>query len=147
MPFNNQGEARDAINALFNAAWIAQASPPPLLYDDVEPPDDGPKVPDGRTPFARIIVRHNIASQATLGEEGNRRFRRFGIVTVQIFSISGKGLTTNDQFVTIAVDAFEGKSTGADEVEFKNVTPKEIGRDGNYFQTNVIAEFEYDVIK
>ena len=75
------------------------------------------------------------------------RFRRFGIVTVQVFELSGDGLTSSDVLVDLALDAFEGEKTGLDRVEFRNARANEIGQDGPWFQTNVIAEFTYDRTK
>ncbi len=144
MPLASLTAARDAILTLFKVAWDAQTPPvPKLLNDDVK--DD---LPAGTFPWARIIVRHNTGFQATLaGETGNRRFRRLGLVTVQIFTPYGDGLDLNDALAKVAVDAFEGKSTAADEVLFRNVRSNEVGQDGNWFQTNVFAEFEYDEVK
>lgn len=146
MPIATYEEARDEILAHFTTAWNAQASPPLLLYDD-KPRD----LPDA-APYARITLQNNTAGQVTLGGKpslggGGRRFRRNGIVTVQIFTPFGDGLTTADPLVDLAVDAFEGEDTGSDRIEFRNVRANEVGHDGVWHQTNVIAEFEYDRVK
>ncbi len=144
MPIATIAEARDEILAHFTTAWDAGTPPVPrLLYDDKArdlPPN---------APYARIIVKHNLFAQATVGGKGTggQRFRRFGIVTVQIFTLSGDGLTNADVLVDLALDAFEGESTGSDRIEFRNARANEIGEDGPWFQTNVIAEFDYDRIK
>ena len=146
MPIATIQEARDEILLHFTTAWNAQASPPTLLYDDKtqDLPDDAP--------YARITVQHNVFNQATVGGKtatggGGQRFRRNGIVTVQIFTPFGDGLTTADPLVDLAVDAFEGENTGSDRVEFRNTRANEIGHDGVWHQVNVLAEFEYDRVK
>lgn len=145
MPVASIAEARNEVMDHFVTAWNAQTPPVPLLlFDDKQQPG----VPDPPAPYARIVMRHNDRDRVTLADEtGNRRFRSFGIITVQIFSVSGDGLTANDTFVNVAVNAFEGAKTGLDRVTFRNVRSNEIGEDGPWFQTNVIAEFDYDVVK
>ena len=147
MPITTIKEARNEILDHFTTAWNAGAPPIPLLlYDDkhVDLPENDH--------YARIMVQHNLTLPATVGAptalSGNgARFRRLGIVTVQIFTISGDGLTQSDDLVNLAVDAFEGESTGSDRIEFRNTRANEVGQDGPWFQTNVIAEFEYDRVK
>lgn len=147
MPIATRAEARDEILDHFTTKWDAGTPPIPLLlYDDKArglPAD---------APYARITIKHNISPQVTIGatvaKGGNGvRFRRFGIVMVQVFAISGDGLTSADVLVDLALDAFEGESTGLDRIEFRNVTANEIGQDGPWFQTNIIAEFSYDRVK
>ncbi len=147
MPINTTTEARDEILAHFTTAWDAGTPPIPLLLYS----DKHTDLPDN-APYARITVLHNIFEQATVGGKlstggGGMRFRRFGIVTVQIFTVSGDGLTDSDPLVDLALDAFEGESTGSDRVEFRNARVNEIGQDGPWHQTNVTAEFNYDRIK
>lgn len=142
MPITTIREAREEILNHFILAWEAQMNAPDLLFDDKER-----DVPDNDD-FARVSVQHNVRDRRTLGDEtGNRRFRSFGIVTVQIFTVSGDGLLTQDGYTNVAVNAFEGQKTGEDRVTFRNVSHQEIGQDGPWHQTNVTAEFDYDFIK
>ena len=144
MPIPDIGTARGEILSHFTTAWNAQTPPvPTLLYQDKKTP----RIPDSG-PWARINVQHNDRDRATVGgNANNRRFRAFGIIIVQIFTPYGDGLTNNDSLVNVAVNAFEGTKTGEDRVEFRNVRSQEIGEDGPWFQTNVIAEFDYDLVK
>ncbi len=147
MPISTISAARDEILLHFTTKWNAGTPPIPLLlYDDKhrDLPDDAP--------YARITIKHNVFPQVTIGatvaQGGNGvRFRRFGIVTIQVFELSGDGLTSSDILVDLALDAFEGEKTGLDRVEFRNARANEIGQDGPWFQTNVIAEFTYDRVK
>ena len=144
MPIATIEEARDEILTYFTAAWAPTGVT--LLYDDL--PHDLPE----DASWARITVQHNTFTQVTLGGKvalggGGSRFRRNGLVTVQIFTPSGDGLTTADPLVDLAVDAFEGEDTGSDRIEFRNARANEVGNDGAWHQTNVTAEFEYDRVK
>lgn len=144
MPISDIAVARDAIISLFKTVWEAQASPIPLLfYEDINFDS-----PDAGTAWARIIVRHTTGFQATLSTgSGNRRFRRFGLVNVEIYTSPGSGLTEADKFAKVALDAFEGNSTALDAVVFRNVRVNELGQTGQWYQTNVICEFDYDEVK
>jgi len=147
MPVSTIAAARDEILLHFTDKWDAGTPPIPLLlYDDKKKdlPNDAP--------YARITIKHNVFPQVTIGatvaKGGNGvRFRRFGLVTVQVFEISGDGLTASDTLVDLALDAFEGEKTGLDRIEFRNVRANEIGQDGPWFQTNIISEFTYDRVK
>lgn len=143
MPIADITTARDEILDHFTTAWNAQTPPVPLLlYDDrhEDLPNDAA--------YARITVRHALMDQQTVGgNTGSRRFRRFGVVTVQIFAITGDGLQEADRLATIAHDAFEGQKTGDDRVFFRNVRINEVGQEGPWFQTNVIADFDWDTVK
>lgn len=147
MPIDTIAEARDEILSYFTTIWNAQTPPvPSLMYDDKhnDLPDDAS--------WARIKVQHNAVRQVTVGGRvstggGGMRFRRVGLITVQIFTPVGDGLTQSDTLVDLVVDAFEGEDTGSDRVEFFNTRSNEVGSEGAWHQTNVIAEFRYDRIK
>ena len=132
-------EARDEMLALFLTYWNANASgPPPVEYwDQVVDPKA-----EAVTEWARVTVRHNTGGNDALG---NRLRARAGIVTVQVFTTFGDGLSTSDALAKVATDAFHGKSTSGG-VWFRNVRLNEIGRDGKWFQVNVVADFEYNEV-
>jgi len=137
-------QARDEILGHFKAAWDADgtASQYPIRYwavSEEKPTTDA---------WVRITVAHVDGGQATLsGATGQRRFRHFGVVTVQVFTKYGDGLTLNDQLCTVAKNAFEGEVTSPGRVIFRNVRLNEVGQDDQWFQTNVLADFEYDEIR
>jgi hypothetical protein len=145
MPITDITEAHDKLLAVFKTAWDTLDDPPLVIY-----PDDGQDLPDDG-PYARVTVQHNLQSQVTVGGKlsnggPGQRFRAFGIITVQIFTISGDGLTTAHTLSTLVKNAFQGKNTGSDEIEFRNARINEIGQDGPWHQINVLAEFNYDEI-
>lgn len=140
-------EAVDAIYAQFTDAWNnAFSEPPKLLYDDF-----GQTIPNPSEAWARIQIRHNGGEQATLQRNGQRKFERIGIITVQIFSTLNRGRADVDLFSQVASRAFEKQaatkvsgSDKSDEIWFRQVQINEIGRNESWFQTNVTAQFEYD---
>lgn len=137
-------QARDDILTAFAAAWASKTpavnggAVPPVKYDQVassEPPQD--------TPWARVTVMHATGTQRSMGTVGSRLFSRTGVVTVQVFVPGGQGLALADRLGKIALDAFEGQHTPGD-VWFRDATLREVGPDGPWWQTNVVATFAYD---
>lgn len=113
-----------------------------LIYDDLIG-----SIPETELTWARATIRHAGGGQATLsGGLGRQRYTRTGILTIQLFSPSGEGLSSADISAKIFMDAFDGKSS-ANGVWFRKVRFNEIGPDGNFFNNNIIVEFEYDEIK
>ena len=138
-------QAKNEMYAIFTTAWEADetSATVPVQYPDVAwpgPPKEGA--------WARIAIAHEAGFPATLGgETGNRRFRKLGTVTVQIFTEFGKGEQEADELAIIAEKAFEGEVTSPGRVIFRNARTIEIGRDGQWFQTNVLVDFEYDEVR
>lgn len=133
-------EARDEIFAVFKTAWDTTGYP--AHYQDVRK-----RRSRDEEPWAVVTLNHSSGFQATLsGASGSRTFARLGFVTVQIFTPSGKGLQESYDLCKVVSDAFEGVSTPGG-VWFRNVRLNEVGRDGEFHQLNVIAEFRYDEIK
>ncbi len=144
-------DARDEILTLFKDAWDAGADSAGVRvqYPDVaeDPPPETEETNESPSPWARVTVEHASGGQDTLmGSVGNRRFRRDGTVRVQIFTAFGQGLSLADSLAKIAADAFEGQTTPND-VWFRNVRLNELGRDGEYSVTQVLADFTYDEVK
>lgn len=145
-------EARDYILDKFKLAWDTKAAAvnggtaPYIEYQNIEPPKA--HLGNGNKAWCRPSVRHARGEQRSMGTPGNRIFTRRGLVTIQIFVPAGKqGLVLADRLGKVAVDAFEGEETSTGDVWFRNVTYREVGVDGNWFQVNALAEFEYDAVK
>jgi len=144
-------QARDYILAKFKAAWDANS---PAVNDGAAPPVEYPNMPqqphlaDGLVPWARVYVRHTSSDQSSLGAVGQRRFTRYGIVTVQVFVPAGKqGLVRADRLGKVALDAFEGEETSTGDVWFRSALCREVGVVDDWYQMNVTAEFTYDFVK
>lgn len=131
--------AVDEIFDLFAAAWNTTGYP--VDYENLR--NDGTTVkvpPSTRTPWARVNLRHVTGGNAAIG---NKLFDRGGVLTVQIFIVVGVSLTPAYQLAKTVANAFQGQSTPS-AVWFRNVRINEIGNDGSWYQTNVLADFEYD---
>lgn len=145
MPVATPAAARDSILTLFKTAMDANAPSVTVIYDDVRQPlpisDDAE--------WVRILVEHTERMQPAIGQAGGlRRYRAMGLITVQVFTPFGDGLTRADAIADIVFDIFDGVSTGSgDGITFNNVTMREIGESGAWFQTNVLVDFKYDTVK
>ena len=135
-----QAEARNDTMGLISSVGTAQSVK--VLYDDVL--ED---VPNGDTAWARAILRHTTGGQSSLMDNGGKhRYTRSGLLIVQIFTPMGDGLKKADTLSTAFRDAVEGVTT-VNGVWFNNVRINEVGRDGEWYQTNVLADFRYDEVR
>lgn len=100
-----------------------------------------------RNPFFQIFLRHRTGRNAGFpSATGSAMYRREGDVTVQLFFAGRRGLSAAYVSAKVFADAFEGQSTPGG-VWFRNTRMNEIGKDGDFNQVNVVAEFLYDEIK
>lgn len=150
MSLPNFETANDEINTLFNVAWLARApamvgqvAAPPIHWDGL-----AKGTPPMNTTHARFFSRLFDGQQGSLGGIGNRRWRRFGVITVQVFVplTLPAPLLLSGKLATIARDAYEGVGTDSG-IWFRRVSLKQVGPDGGLYQTNVTAGFEYDEVK
>ncbi len=145
MSFSTRRAAITEILGLFRTAWLAAGqSDDRVKYDNVGKTD----LPDStQSTWARVILRHTTAGQGSLSSQaGTRIFDRKGILSIQIFTPPGKGLAEATDLPKIIQDAYEGIET-ANGAWFRDVVVNEVGPDGDFYQTNVIALFEYTEIK
>jgi len=132
-------QARDDMTKMVKDVWPTGKT---LVYDDIA----GAEIPSADL-WGRVTIRHVEGFQSTLsGALGKQRYTRIGVLTVQIFAASGKGLSDADATAKIVLDAFEGKASPGG-VWFRNGKVQEVGPDGNFFQMNVTFTFEYDEVK
>jgi len=132
-------QANDDILALLKAAWDPTGHE--MFYDDIREQRE-----TDQTPWAQVVVRHAAGQQDTLGGVGNRSFLRLGVVIVTINTPSGSGLSTAYALAKVVADAYEGVSS-PNGVWFRNVRINELGRDGTFYRTNVLIDFEYSEMK
>lgn len=135
-----QPQAVDEIYGVLNDAWTPSGLP--LYFEDTRSERTAEEIA-----WAVAFIRHAAGFQATLcGEIGQRTFTRLGYITVQIFSPVARGLHEARALAKVVTDAYEGFSTPGG-VWFRNVRMNEVGREGDNFQVNVVAEFRYDEIR
>ncbi len=131
-------QARDAIQDAFNVKWGTSAPLTPVAYDNVN--FDPTKI---NVAWVRLNIQFTSGSIQTLGGVGQRTFRNFGIVFVQIFTLSGKNTVENDGLAFTAKSVFKGvQLTGG--LWFRNAQIVTVGNEGKWYQQNVSAEFIYD---
>ena len=132
-------QANDDILALLKVAWDPTGHE--MFYDDIREQRE-----TDQTPWAQVVVRHAAGQQDTLGGVGNRSFLRLGVVIVTINTPSGSGLSTAYALAKVVADAYENVSS-PNGVWFRNVRINELGRDGAFYRTNVLIDFEYSEMK
>lgn len=135
-------EANDEILAKVKAAYDSISGDKEIFWESVA----GDRPTDDR-PFFQVFLRHRTGQRAAFpSADGQSMYRRDGDVTIQCFHPIGRGLSDSYADAKVLADAFEGQATSGG-IWFRNVRINEIGRDGQFNQLNVIAEFIYDEIK
>lgn len=132
-------EAIDAIGAVFKAAWDPTGAV--AVYDDLPQ-----NIPPDEKAWARLTVRHNDGGQSSLaGGNGAQRWEAVGVVTVQIFTPVGDGLVAARALSLSVLNAFRDHKNS--DLWFRRPHLRELGVDGAFNQTNVIATFIYDEVR
>ena len=110
--------------------------------------------PDGE--WVRLAVRHTGRSQETLGAKGNRKFRSFGSVFVQVFTEAGERMLVADCIAQKIVEVFDdltcivpGVVPGSEPsaLVFEAASSSEGGPEGKWNMVIVEAPFSYDDVK
>lgn len=141
-------EARDDLFGVVQTFWDGEATAPTtLLYEDVSGSRPTAVSSAGAVlPWARASVRHSFGQQDSLSNENGRRlYQNIGMLIIELWYPQGKGFSEVDQFAQLLVDALRGVST-ANGVWLRNVRALEIAQSGIWFQTNVLADFEYSQV-
>jgi len=112
------------------------------IYDDT-----GKTVPKaGTTKWVRISVRHRNGSRTSLGRaDGKGKHTQAGFVFVEIYTPREGGLVDSDILSAAFAEDFRSAPDG--DIWYRDVSEVEVGENGNWFRTDVIAEFEYDLIQ
>ncbi len=131
----NFEQAEAAVRAYFNTNWNGLT---PIAWPDL------PFTPPIAT-WVRFSMKHNDGFQASMGNPSGNRFRRVGMVFIQVFQPKGQASTDARKKADTAADIFIDNNLSG--IIFKNVNALDIGADGNgFYQWNVLAEFQYDRI-
>lgn len=130
----NFAEAEQAVREFFETGW---ASLTPIAWPDVS-------YQPGDVTWVRFVMTNNIGTQASTGGLTNR-FRRRGIVAIQVFAPEGDAGRDAAAKADTAADIF--LANNLDGITFQNINAKQIGSDGSgWYQWNVTAEYYYDRI-
>lgn len=108
-------------------------------------PDVASEVPASKVVWWRATLHHNIGGQGSLaGDTGVKRWRRSGVMVVQVFAPIGGGMVQAYESAESLVRELQA-SSGC--VWLRNVRLNEIGADGAFEQINVLADFTYDDVR
>lgn len=124
-------DVRTTIQSAFDTAW---ASETPITWNNVRYDSDNSE-------FVRFTVKFDDGWQASLGGITNRLFRLSGFVFVQIFTDLNENPKRGDELAQIAYDHFVTPLAG---IRYFNPKLKDVGSDGNYYQQNIVVEFQVD---
>ena len=136
-------QARDTILGILTTYLNAQLPSLKIYYDDVEPPNGGK--PSANESWIRVSVKHGDDTSRTFSGRSGTMFTREGVVIVQVFTPTGKGLRDADNVCRLVSDAFILSSNSS--VFFRNSRMREIGKDGSWWQSNSLTDFYYTEVK
>jgi hypothetical protein len=126
-------EARDAMLAVFKAAW----DPKPAHYVDVT----GSVPPTDPVVWARVKIKHVDGRQGSLtGGLGTTIYDRLGFVWIQVFAPVGDGMKLGYAASQSLVNAYQAERGS---IWYRNVRMSEMGPDGAFERFDVKADFEY----
>jgi len=132
-------EARNAIFMRYLNEFNGQF---PIALDNQKftPPDTG----DG-VKWTRVSVKFNDGTQGSLGQPGNRRFEKYGLLFIQVFTPTEHATNDNDELAEDSLDLFEGVRLG--DLWFNNGRIETVGSDDVWYQQNVVLELTFVAIK
>lgn len=131
-------EIRNTIQQTFITQWASAT--------DVALDNQKYKPGDSTTEWVRLSIQFNDGGLAAIGgEEGNRLFRIFGLIFVQVFTLLGSATDNSDDLCKDAKNIFEQEMSG---IWFRNVHVVSVPTRSNekWYQQNVVGEFIVDDI-
>jgi len=135
MPTPNQ--ARIAMMAAFSAGW--NESVYPVSYDNA-----AYTPPTGVTSWAKFSIKFVGGGQISLGSTDNRRFRRWGFLTIEVYTMANTATSASDTLATTALNIFDGKDFSG--VRFREGRIETVGEDaeGKWYEQDAVLYFEFD---
>lgn len=131
--------ANEAMAQRFSDVWTPTGFPFVLGNEKFNAPDD--------TPWARMVVRHNAATQSTLGITGARQFDRLGSMLIQVFTPLREGTRRSADLIQTVVNGLEGTVIANTSICVNDVIPREVGPVDKWYQVTIEAEFRYTDIR
>lgn len=99
--------------------------------------------------YIRPIWRPLESSQGSLaGDQSTRVWENAGVLSVQCFGAlnSGMGLEIAEYLAIMVKRVYQGESSPGC-LWFRNVSEKEVGASGAWYQYNTVAQFEYSTVR
>ena len=143
-------EVVESMQVAFNTYWLAQPIVTVLTWDNT--PLDVVKYPPTITSsdaavsgeaYGLVQIQHADGQIAALG---TRRFRQVGVMSAAFFVQNALGrLRTAGKIADQALAFFQTQNVAG--VTFRNPRLQEVGADGRWWQVNVLADFQYDILR
>lgn len=139
-------QARDDIMGRVKTKWTEVGSATenlPLIFADKE--KKGSDIPEDEGSWGLADVSFGPSIQAGHGDN-EKRYRRTGILIVDVHTQPGDGYVSIDAIVQVLADAVEGHTT-PNGVTFLDFDSKDGGNVGQFKVTRVVASFDFDQVK
>ena len=127
------------IRSRFNTQWSSLRPTIPVFFDnagdDVQPPQN--------SAWVRLTVLPGASQQVEMGRL--RRWRRAGIIAVQIYVPAASGTGLAQELGDTVRDIFEGLTLSS--VIFRATSLNRVGLDGAWLQYNANTPFQADELR
>jgi hypothetical protein len=127
------------IRSRFNTQWASLRPTIPVFFDnagdDVQPPQN--------SAWVRLTVLPGASQQVEMGRL--RRWRRAGIIAVQIFVPAASGTGLAQELGDTVRDIFEGLTVSS--VIFRATSLNRVGLDGAWLRYNANTPFQADELR
>jgi len=112
-----------------------------MFFDD----NENQRPDDTSVDWIRATVRHRVGDRSSLArKDGGSKHRQTGFLNIEIFTTYGDGLVKSDTLSNAFATALRA-STDSD-IWFRRISEIEVGQDGGWYKSDVLAEFEYELI-
>lgn len=134
-------QAINAVFALLRETWLAIDSNYGIKWPDKASASGAEPGQNGK-PWIRVSVMHKDGSPASLpGANGTKIWTREATLQIEVFTKAGQGVDYS--LVANFERAFARASIG---VSFTSLRKREIGENGDWFQVNLLCDFNYDEV-
>ena len=127
------------IRSRFNTQWSSLRPTIPVFFDnagdDVQPPQN--------SAWVRLTVLPGSSQQVEMGRL--RRWRRAGVVAVQIFVPAASGTGLAQELGDTVIQIFEGLTLSS--VIFRATSLERVGLDGAWLQYNANTNYQADELR
>lgn len=127
------------IRSRFNTQWSSLRPTIPVFFDnagdDVQPPQN--------SAWVRLTVLPGSSQQVEMGRL--RRWRRAGVVAVQIYVPAASGTGLAQELGDTVIEIFEGLTLSS--VIFRATSLNRVGLDGAWLQYNAMTNYQADELR
>lgn len=134
-------QAINAVFSLLSSTWLGLDSEYRIKWPDKSSAKGSEPGENGK-PWIRVGVMHKEGGAASLpGADGTKIWKREATLQIEIFTKAGQGVNYS------LADAFERAFARASiGVRFTSIRKREIGENGDWYQVNLLCDFNYDEV-